>query len=159
MKYDEPYIIPGWWFGTLFIFSIYWEYSSQLTFICSEGWLNHQPVIQSFNHHEFDDLIDSNIVCKGASIWFGLPLPLPSLSHRPWAVCLVSSLSAHHRICWWLHTNKNEDLMGFSSLIAKLVNNGEHTSIQYHYTWFMILIIIVFMGLQNQPTSLGGPTL
>jgi hypothetical protein len=74
-------------------------------------------------------------------------------------VCLVSSLSAHHRICWWLHTNKNEDLMGFSSLIAKLVNNGEHTSIQYHYTWFMILIIIVFMGLQNQPTSLGGPTL
>ena len=27
----------GWWFGTFFYFSIYWESSSQLTFIFSEG--------------------------------------------------------------------------------------------------------------------------
>ena len=27
------YMYPGWWFGACFYFSIYWEESSQLTFI------------------------------------------------------------------------------------------------------------------------------
>ena len=34
--------ISGWWFGTFFTFSIYWEKSSQLTNIFQRGW-NHQP--------------------------------------------------------------------------------------------------------------------
>ena len=30
-------IIAGWWFGTFFLFPIYWEQSPQLTDIFSEG--------------------------------------------------------------------------------------------------------------------------
>ena len=38
--------LSGWWFGTFFIFSIYWEESSQLTNIFQRG-SNHQLVIMS----------------------------------------------------------------------------------------------------------------
>ena len=34
--------MTGWWFGTFFIFSIYWEQSFQLTNIFQSVW-NHQP--------------------------------------------------------------------------------------------------------------------
>ena len=40
----QSFIITGWWFGTCFIFPIYWESSSQLTNIFQRGW-NHQPGI------------------------------------------------------------------------------------------------------------------
>ena len=58
-------MLTGWWFGTCFIFPrVVGISSSQLTFIFSEGWLNHQPVLsyismlctqlppRSFKHHE-----------------------------------------------------------------------------------------------------------
>ena len=33
----------GWWFGTFFIFSIYWEFHHP-NWLFFRGWLNHQPV-------------------------------------------------------------------------------------------------------------------
>ena len=37
------YIYTDWWFGTFFIFSIYWEFHHP-NWLFFRGWLNHQPV-------------------------------------------------------------------------------------------------------------------
>ena len=53
----------GWWFGSFFNFSIYWEYSFQLTNIFQMGW-NHQPVqvCEIWNHTKQNQLWLDTIV-------------------------------------------------------------------------------------------------
>ena len=53
--------IPGWWFGTLFVFPFSWESYSKLTNMFQKGW-NHQPVWNEDDTSNHDkDHRDTNI--------------------------------------------------------------------------------------------------